>query len=310
MVALKFDPPPFKRLFVGVSGGLDSIVLAHLAMRQGLAPTLVHVHHHLQPEADGWLQFVQDFAAKHEAPLQIFHVKTRPGHAESIEAFARQARYDFFRQVLEEKEDLLCLAHHQDDQVETFMINLVRGAGLNGLTAMPSVRPLGHGCLWRPLLAYSRQDLEAYADVHDLEWVEDPSNQDSRFDRNFLRNEILPLFKARWPHFQERVQNSIMHLQAVRHIMERHLELKLQLLHEAPGSLNLARLREQDRSEQILLLQEWVKQFAGLRLSSVHLERILQDFIETDNDAKPLFQFHGWALRRDRRCLFLSREGV
>ena len=282
------------------------MVLAHAVSETHPDCILVHVHHHLQSEADQWLSFVADFAQKRKLTLQIFHVKTTPQPAESIEAFARQARYDFFASLLAEPTDALLVAHHQDDQIETFFLNLARGSGLNGLTAMPDSRPLGQGMLLRPLLKYSRVELEAYAHRHDLAWIQDPSNQDQRFDRNFLRETVLPLLKTRWPHFQNKMMDSIAHLQEARLLVDVCLEEKLANLLDEPGHLSLKKIRSLMHSEQKLLLQLWFKKAAGLKLSTVHLERIIQDFLLTENDATPLFQFHGWVLRRDRQQLYLE----
>ncbi len=301
---------PLQRIFVGVSGGVDSIVLAHALVQTHPQCILVHVHHHLQSAADVWPDFVAEFARAHHVEYIVHHVETVPKAAESIEAFARQARYDFFASLLTSNTDALCLGHHQDDQVETFFLNLVRGAGLNGLTAMPESRPLGQGLLLRPLLACTRAELEMYAMQHQLSWVEDPSNQDQRFDRNFLRETILPLFKQRWPHFQDQVGHTIQHLQESRLILDAHLDVILAnagiqsdvLLH-----FPLAKIKALPPHYQKILLQHWFKKCTQLQLSRVHLERIIQDFLQTGPDAAPLFEFHGWSLRRNRHDLYLRR---
>jgi tRNA(Ile)-lysidine synthase len=303
---LQFDAG--QRVFIGVSGGLDSIVLAHLLLQAHPPCILVHVHHHLQAAADAWPDFVSRFAQQHQVECIIHHVTAVPRPAESIEAFARQARYDFFASLLTDPTDRLCLAHHQDDQVETFFLNLVRGSGLNGLTAMPVSRPLGNGALLRPLLNFSRADLQAYAQQYALQWIEDPSNEDQRFDRNFLRETVLPQLTQRWPHFATQVQSSIAHLQESRVIMDAHLAECLADLSQSVLRLSLPKLRQLTWEYQKHILQLWFKQVAGLRLSTVHLERIIQDFLHTQNDAMPLFEFHGWALRRDRHALYLQKK--
>ncbi|MCX7123772.1 MAG: tRNA lysidine(34) synthetase TilS [Gammaproteobacteria bacterium] len=304
---MKLNLPSFKRLFVGLSGGLDSMVLAHACAHIHPRCILIHIHHHLQPEADQWLKFVTDFACQNALFLEVFHVKTQPGPAESIEDFARQARYAFFTSILTEPTDVLCLAHHQDDQVETFFLNLARGSGLNGLTAMPDSRPLGEGLLLRPLLEYSRAELERYAHCNGLSWIQDPSNQDERFDRNFLRKTVLPLLKSRWPRFQDKVENSIAHLQEARLLLDAHLDEMLLDVQESEAQVSLKKMRILTHSAQKLLLQHWFKKYAHLNLTSVHLECIIQDFLSTGNDAAPLFQFHGWDLRRNRQALFLEK---
>lgn len=298
---------PLSRIFIGVSGGLDSIVLAHLIAHTHPDCVLVHVHHHLQVIADSWPQFVADFSKKYKLKYRVHHVDVKPNPGDSIEDFARRERYAFFASLLTEPSDILCLAHHQDDQIETFFLNLARGSGLNGLTAMSHSRPLGQGLLWRPLLGYSRGDLEGYAKQHHLKWIEDPSNQDQRFDRNFLRQQVMPILKQRWPHFQNQVESSISHLQESRQILDAHLEQMLHELIDVAGQMKLEKIRALNDAYQKLLLQLWFKNTANLRLSTVHLERIIQDFLHAPNDAQPLFEFHGWRLTRDRVYLFLQK---
>lgn len=220
------DPAP-RRVFVGVSGGLDSMVLLDLvyqASRQaGFQVTVLHVHHHLQSAADAWLLFVSQYAQKYGFEIEADHLDPQQFQGENVEAVARAGRYAFFEKHLIAPDDYLFLAHHAQDQVETFFLNLQRGAGLAGLTAMPHARPFGAGQLVRPLLHFFRADLEAYAKRQQLEWVEDPSNQNTNLNRNFLRVQILPLLRERWPHFDAQVGNAISHLQEAREMLAEYL---------------------------------------------------------------------------------------
>ena len=168
---------------VAFSGGLDSTVLLHLLAqlaRSEALPALsaLHVHHGLQAAADGWPAHCQAVCRSLGIPLRVERVQVAVGG--SIEQAARDARYRAFQANLGEGQVLLT-AQHLDDQAETLLFRLLRGAGLRGLAAMPASRPLGGGRLCRPLLGVSRAELEAYAQAHRLDWVEDPSNQDPRF---------------------------------------------------------------------------------------------------------------------------------
>ncbi|ERI53187.1 hypothetical protein N878_16440, partial [Pseudomonas sp. EGD-AK9] len=165
---------------IAFSGGLDSSVLLHLlaglVRREALPPlAAIHVHHGLQPAAEAWPEHCARSCAQLDIPLEIVAVQVAPGA--SLEQAARQARYAAFAARLGEGEVLLG-AQHRDDQAETLLFRLLRGAGVRGLAAMPVARPLGRGTLVRPLLDVPRTELLAYAEAHGLSWVEDPSNAD------------------------------------------------------------------------------------------------------------------------------------
>lgn len=197
---------------MGLSGGLDSVVLLHalvtLRHQERLqAPLLAcHINHHLHADAPHWQEFCAALCARLEVPFTVREVF--PGTAATgIEARARALRYTVFTELLATG-DVLLLAHHLDDQLETLVLRLARGAGPSGLKGMPRDRSLGEGQLWRPLLPWSRSALQAYAHDHGLTWVDDASNADVRFDRNFCRHRLLPLVASRWPDYRQRWQKS------------------------------------------------------------------------------------------------------
>jgi len=194
--------PNASALRIAFSGGLDSTVLLHalarLAKQEKLPPlSAIHIAHGLQAVAEDWPQHCQAFCQALGIDLQIILVKVDKTAA-SLERAAREARHSAFAQQLKSGE-LLLLAQHQDDQAETLLLRLLRGAGVRGLAGMPKSRPLGQGHLLRPLLNCSRQMLENYAKTKGLSWIEDPSNQDTRFARNHLRQSVLPKLREQWP---------------------------------------------------------------------------------------------------------------
>lgn len=195
---------PADRLCVGLSGGRDSVVLLHLLADLGLAGRLsaMHVHHGLSPRADLWADFCRDFCAKLGVPLQVEHVAVPRDSGLGLEAAARNARYAAFATCGAE---CLLLAHHQGDQAETLLFNLLRGAGVAGAAGMPAERRQGGLRLLRPLLAAPRRQIEAYATAAGLAWVEDESNADVGFSRNFLRHDVLPVLEKRFPATVERL---------------------------------------------------------------------------------------------------------
>ncbi|MCP4042785.1 MAG: tRNA lysidine(34) synthetase TilS, partial [Gammaproteobacteria bacterium] len=195
--------PGTGRYWVAYSGGLDSHVLLHLmaSLRNRLEEgelRAVHVNHGLLPEALEWEVHCQQVCRELEIPCEILRVKAGPAGGEGPEAAARQARYTAIGKLMA-RDDVILTAHHQDDQAETLLLHLVRGSGPHGLAAMPSVRRFLPGWLGRPLLGYPRAALRLYGESHLLDWIDDPSNREDRYERNFLRNEILPAMKIRRP---------------------------------------------------------------------------------------------------------------
>ncbi|MFB4390936.1 MULTISPECIES: tRNA lysidine(34) synthetase TilS [unclassified Pseudomonas] len=199
---------------VAYSGGLDSTVLLHLLAdhaRHPDAPPLraVHIHHGLQAAADAWPAHCREVCDALGVELRVIHVQV--DSAASLEQAARNARYQAFTELLGPGE-LLFTGQHREDQAETLLFRLLRGAGLRGLAAMPASRPLGRGRLVRPLLDKPRDHLQQYAQAAGLKWIEDPSNTDSTFARNFLRCEVFPLLRQRWPQASQSLARSTTHL--------------------------------------------------------------------------------------------------
>ena len=222
--------PPTRHWRVGFSGGLDSTVLLHLCARlraRGLLTDLqaVHVHHGLQAAADAWVAHCTRVCQGLGIPLAVLHVRT--DGAASLERAAREARYIAFARVLPE-DGCLVLGQHRDDQLETLLQRLVRGAGVKGLAGMPESRSLAAGRLWRPLLDEPRAALLAYAEAEGLDWIEDPSNADTGLDRNYLRHAVLPRLRQRWPGVDQVMARSARHLAEADELLGELASLDLQ----------------------------------------------------------------------------------
>lgn len=203
-----------KRLVVGLSGGVDSVVLLHLlldlAPRHGFHLRAVHVHHGLSPNAQGWARFCRRLCRAWGVPLVVRKVRVR-AKGTGVEAAAREARRAVFASL---SADAIVLGHHLDDQAETVLLNLLRGAGLRGAAAMPAAGRLGTKALLRPLLGARRQDIVAYARERHLEWIEDESNRDDALARNFLRLRVGPLLERRFPRWRESLARAARHFAA------------------------------------------------------------------------------------------------
>ncbi len=187
---------------VALSGGADSVALlvamAQLRPMLGKPVRAIHIHHGLQADADDWSAFCEALCRRLDTPLRVIGISIERQRRESLEMAARRQRYRVLADALESDEALLT-AHHLDDQAETLLLHLFRGAGVDGLSAMPPMRPFARGVLLRPLLPWRREALQAFLERQGVAWVEDPSNSDIGFDRNYLRRVVLPAIEARWP---------------------------------------------------------------------------------------------------------------
>ena len=249
-------------LVVALSGGIDSVALLHglyqLQENGQLNKRLsaVHVNHGLQQAASEWQVFCEEFCDARSIPLVCRQVNV--SNTGSLENAARESRYQVFTELLE-PEDLLLLAHHLDDQLETFLLRLQRGAGVAGLASMPAVRPLGQSWLYRPLLTISRQSIEAFAEAESLSWVEDASNQETQFDRNFLRQGVLPAIASRWPQYRESWSKSVALLNDASLVLTELAEQDLKSVEAGQASLSCAGLALLSTPRLRNVLRFWLK---------------------------------------------------
>jgi tRNA(Ile)-lysidine synthase len=299
---------------VAFSGGLDSTVLLHvlvgLSRRLALPPLrAIHVQHGLQAAAQAWPAHCQRACAELGVPLLQREVQVQAGA--SLEQAARDARYAAFTALLD-IDELLLTAQHRDDQAETLLFRLLRGAGARGLAAMPVSRPLGQGRLVRPLLDVSRGELEDYARVNGLDWVEDPSNGDERFSRNFLRQQIFPLLTQRWPQAATSMARSAAHLSEAQSLLDELAQADLATLEQGSRftwlplpSLALAPLLTLSAARQRNLLRHWLAPLTPLP-DSDHWAG-WQALATAAVDAAPVWRLARGELRRaDGRLWWLS----
>lgn len=302
--------------YIAFSGGLDSTVLLHLLgshARNHASPPLraIHVHHGLQAAADTWPAHCQAICDSLGIELQVIHVQVTPGA--SLEQAARDARYAAFRQALGPG-DILFTGQHCDDQAETLLFRLLRGAGLRGLAAMPGQRVLGQGSLVRPLLGCSRQQLQDYAQANGLAWIEDPSNADTQFARNYLRREVFPLLRQRWPQASQNFARAAEHLGEAQGLLDELAQDDLALAGAGaplawPGlaSLDLATLVALSPARQRNALQYWLSRRS--RLPDTRHWAGWADLRDAAADARPVWQLaDGQLLRSHGRIWWLSGD--
>jgi tRNA(Ile)-lysidine synthase len=262
---------------VAYSGGVDSTVLLVLLakLRQAGSVTAdvlaLHVNHALNPAADDWQRHCGTFCQEHGIAFDSVRVAVSPLAGESLEMAARRERYRVFSERLP-GDGLLLQGHHQGDQAETFLYRLMRGNGPGGLGAIPAKRKLGQGTVLRPMLAYTRPEIMAYARAAGLQWVEDPSNASAAHDRNYLRNSILPLLEARWPHAGAAISYSASLCREAGELLAELAGIDLATASAAPGNrLRTEPLSALGESRQRNMLKHWLeywsKYFGGAHVT-------------------------------------------
>ncbi|MGB3611533.1 MAG: tRNA lysidine(34) synthetase TilS [Cellvibrio sp.] len=284
----KHLPSDASRLWVGFSGGLDSVVLLHALVQLKLPVTAIHVNHQISPNALHWQQHCAELCAGWGVDFIAEAVRVEPA-GKGLEDAARSARYAVFQKYVAEG-DCLLTAHHADDQAETLLLRLLRGSGPRGLAAMARQRPLGKARLIRPLLDVRRKELEAYAIAHQLRWVDDESNLDTRYDRNYLRQEVMPLLAARWPDYTRRWQQSAQACAESEHLLEElaaeDLARALPRPERQGWSLALPILRELSAPRRHNLFRYWFRQHHFAAPEAIHLQHIDTQLIFGRRDAE------------------------
>lgn len=286
------------QLVLGLSGGLDSMVLLELChqLTQDTEIKLkaVYIHHGLSANADQWANFCQQQCQNRHIAFEVQKVQLNP--SANIEAQARSARYSALSAFVTSAQTALLTAHHADDQLETLLLALKRGAGPAGLSGIAAMQSFASGWLLRPLLDFSREQLEVFAQEQQLEWIEDESNNDSRFDRNFLRLQVIPLLQQRWPAFRQNALRSVTHIQQQQQFVDNQLQRILPTV-MLGAELELKLLAQHDITTQKLLVRGWLA-LTGLNPSTDWLERFFSELIQAKADAQPLLELDGYQIRR------------
>jgi len=279
-------------LLVGYSGGLDSTVLLHaLAGRQPNSTRAVHVHHGLHAEADAWAAHCQRNCDALGIELVVERVCVEDNGL-GREGDARHARHAAFARHLRDDE-VLALAHHRDDQAETFLLRALRGSGVDGLAAMRPWRAYANGWLWRPLLEMSRDALHAHASEHGLSWIEDPSNGDASLDRNFLRTQVMPLLRTRWPHADAAFAHSAALSAAAADLLAAGDEIALANLQNADGTVGLTPLQALSAARRARVLRRWVIARGLPPLPANGIRHIERDLLDAGPDVAARFEWAG-----------------
>jgi len=297
-------------LIVAYSGGVDSQVLLHalvLLKQNNLISntvTVCHVNHGLSDNALYWQKFAEQECAKLSVKLIIKAVNVQVKAQQSLEAQARDARYDALKS-LSDKKALVLTGHHSDDQTETFLLALKRGAGLKGLSAMAEQSQLAQHLLLRPLLDISRQEIVDYATEHQLDWIEDESNEDTRFDRNFIRQTIMPLMRARWPGISKTINRSVSHCTAGQELLDELGEQDLSQAKVSNTSLCISALTFLSPARFNNLIRYFLTQHHCLMPSTEQVNQLKLQ-LQANEDKTPAVKVGEHYLRRFRNVLYLT----
>jgi len=298
-----------RHFWVAYSGGMDSHVLlttiAYAKQALDLKVSVIHINHQLSPQSNQWADHCRKISAALSLPfythaIQVTHLKET-----GLEAAAREARYAAFKLVLQ-PDDVLLTAHHQDDQVETFLLQLFRGAGVKGLSAMPKLKALGQAWHARPFLSHTRAELNQYASQHKLCWIEDESNQNQNLARNYLRATIVPQLVRHWPKASIAVDRSARHCAEMQSLHEEFMMDLLQDIQEKDSDgLLIPQLLTHSKSKQRAILRFWIQQQGYPLPSEKKLLTIQQSLLTAQPDRFPLVKWKQTEMRRFRDRAYL-----
>ena len=289
---------PTTRIVIGLSGGVDSVVLLDLLAKSTVDNQqiiAVHVDHGLNKLADKWGLFCQQLCANYAITFAL-----EPVHLASdsnIEAQARQARYQALANYVA-TDDILVTAQHLDDQAETVLLALKRGAGVLGLAAMPSSLAFNQGSHNRPLLGIGRKEIERYAHRHQLNWIEDDSNLDCRFDRNYLRHQIMPKLNQRWQGFSDNLARSASLLGQSIELLDELAEIDYDKAQARAGGLLVAVVGQLSVARQNNLIRYWLRQHQLTMPSQAQLQQITAQMLAAPLDSDPIVEVSGAQIRR------------
>ncbi|MCI0654106.1 MAG: tRNA lysidine(34) synthetase TilS [Methylococcaceae bacterium] len=301
---------PQAEFLIAYSGGLDSSVLLDLCARGAGAENrkrflAAHVNHGLHPQSGQWAEHCLQTCAGLEINCRVLNLDRLAKPGQSIEEAARTARYEALLQLVGDTTVVLT-AQHRDDQAETILLQLLRGSGLKGLAGMPGSIAFGAGVLHRPLLRFSRRCIRSYAETRALSWIDDPSNADIVHDRNYLRHEIIPRLKERWPGMDKTLARSGKHCADAQKLIDAQVESWFQsLIERTQNTISISKLRELDESRQRSILRHWIRESGYRSPSEVKLQQIITEVITAAPDRFPRIQWDKVEMRRYRDRLYL-----
>ena len=302
-----FPTPP--RYWVGFSGGADSTAL--LVALSELAPDLaaefhaIHFNHGLQTAADDWQAHCLSFCAERSIPLFIQQLELNVTPGQSPEEQARHQRYAAVEKLLGDGEIYLT-AHHADDNAETFFLHLMRGSGMDGLAAIPPLRKIGKGWVARPLLEFRRQDLEFFLRQRNISWLQDPSNLNPAYDRNYVRNSLFPDLDKRWPGVVKRLNQTASHARDFTTVLAGLLASRHGNIILDNHTLALEPFIGLDPELQAMLLRQWLRDQEIISPPKQRLREFLNQLNTSEQAGKqPELRWARQLIKRHGKALWL-----
>jgi len=312
-------------LIIAYSGGIDSQVLLHAlsklknnslnssqqnAYQIHNAISVCHVNHGYSKNAKQWEVFAQQQCDLRQTPLDICRVNVKAKAQHSLEELFRDARYDAIKTLITEKKinnAVVLTGHHSDDQAETFLLALKRGSGLKGLSAMKQTMLFGQAQLVRPLLSISQNEIEAYAQNHQLSWIDDESNDDVRFDRNFIRHNVMPTITKNWSSFLKTINRSVEHCQEAELLLIELAQQDLTYIQTTEKCLSLTKLQVLSQARFNNVVRYFLSSQNCLMPSTAQLVQ-LQIQLLADSDKNPAVKVGEYWLRRFKKSVYLTSE--
>ncbi|MDJ0955941.1 MAG: tRNA lysidine(34) synthetase TilS [Arenicellales bacterium] len=304
---------PDSSLYVAFSGGLDSTVLLHALISIETIDrsriTALHVNHGLHKQATAWEKECERRCQAWGVRFLVHHLDLSAASPTSIESAARQGRYRWFEQQLTAK-DILLVAHHLDDQVETVLANLFRGAGSHGLKGMLATRALGVGQLWRPMIEVERSALHDYAKDNGLHWIHDPANEDQRHTRNYLRHTVLPLVRKTWPGITQTVSRAAQNWRDTALLLDEIAQMDLaDVRHKKQLSFFKISVDDLNKLSELRVLNAlrfWFRKCGFQAPARSHLQQLYTSMVVTLPKATAILSWPGVQVRRYRDWLYIS----
>ena len=304
--------PDAETYWIAYSGGLDSHVLLHIlaCIKDEIKPRLVavHVNHGINQDAESWEKHCRTICENYAIELLTFTVDLSHKNGKGTEAYAREKRYEVFNDLIK-NHDLLLTAHHVNDQIETMLLQLLRGSGPDGLVGMPQSREFSKGFLVRPLLDTSREEIHDYALKQSLNWVEDESNKSNKYDRNFLRNTIIPELLSHWPGALKTMRRAIEHQADARNLINEISIIDLSTVCDDEFTkISLAEFESLSFIRRKNVLRAWIKKNNLETPNTNTIEKINEEVIHAGADKNPCVKWTGAEVRRYRGYLYVMQS--
>lgn len=300
-----------KNIYIALSGGIDSSALLHIIFsNKDLLPedtsiTAIYIDHDLQSDSSKWGEHCRKYCDSLGIGFESIRVKVDYSGKESLELAAREARYDIFKDKVSDG-GVILMGHHQDDNIETFFHRIVRGSGVKGLSSIPVFRELGNGYIYRPILDCSRESLKRYIESNNISIIEDPSNNSSDFDRNFIRNEVITLLKKRWRSLNNTVSRTISHCNEASDLLNELAFEDYQKCKYDDG-LSLEEMEGFSFPRKKNLIRYWIDLNGLIQPSTIALENGLDSILNAANDRAPEIHWDYAKIQRFKGVIYIEK---